>query len=184
MDVKKALSYIAFGFFFTLVNINMIINGTSINITPDFVGWILMFLSFDKLGSYVEGKVYLKWISLILAVVTGAIWILSLALPNQDLSIVSSLIGLVSLVYTFNLFGVLEKICQDYGSSYGKTISTLKILNIVLYVLFVVFALLATKNLETFGMLSLVFGVGALVCAIITCVVLFKLRKEINNRED
>jgi len=61
MNVKKSLSLIAFAYFFTLVNLNLQSNGTSINIFPDFIGWILFFLAHDKLGSYMDGKKYMKW---------------------------------------------------------------------------------------------------------------------------
>ena len=70
MDLKKALTYVAIGFLFTLINLNITIGTITINFTPDFVGWILFFLAFDKLGSYVEGKTYLKWMALVLAIIS------------------------------------------------------------------------------------------------------------------
>ena len=76
MNIKKGISLIAFGFAFVLVNLTLTLNGRSICVTPDFVGWILFFMSFDLLGSYIADKAYMKWISLILAIVTGAIWML------------------------------------------------------------------------------------------------------------
>lgn len=45
MNLKKAISYAAFGFFFILVNINLTLSGGTINITPNFVGWILMIIA-------------------------------------------------------------------------------------------------------------------------------------------
>ena len=82
MNIKKGLSYVAFGFLFTLVNFNLTLNGGTLNVMPDFVGWILFFLAFDKLGTYISDKKYMKWISLILAVVTAALWILGMAKPE------------------------------------------------------------------------------------------------------
>ena len=48
MNIQKALTFIAFGFLFTLLNINI----NSINFTPSFIGWILLFLAYDNLGTY------------------------------------------------------------------------------------------------------------------------------------
>ena len=43
MDLRKGLSYVAFGFLFTLINFNLTVNGQAISITPNFIGWILFF---------------------------------------------------------------------------------------------------------------------------------------------
>ena len=104
MDIKKGISYIAFGFLFTLLNINLNFNGTSINITPDFVGWILMFLAFDHLGQYVENKGYLKWIALILAILTGVIWVYGLVKPELSIDTVKTVVSFAGVVFMFILF--------------------------------------------------------------------------------
>ena len=90
MNIKKGISLIAFGFAFVLVNLTLTLNGRSICVTPDFVGWILFFMSFDLLGSYIADKAYMKWISLILAIVTGAIWMLKIAAPEMNTSILTT----------------------------------------------------------------------------------------------
>ena len=71
----KSTGLKAFGFLFTLINLNLTLNGKTLNITPDFIGWILFFLAFDRLGSYVKGKEYLKWMSLVLAILSAALWV-------------------------------------------------------------------------------------------------------------
>ena len=182
MDIKKALSYIAFGFLFTLVNFNLTLNGHSVNIMPEFVGWILFFLAFDKLGDYISDKTYMKWISLILVIATGAIYILEIMGVEFDISIFKTICGLVSAGYLFILFGCLENVARDYGSNKESTLGILKIINLVLYVGATVLAIVANNpNLEGLVFLVMILLVMALVSAIITAVVLFKLRKEINN---
>ena len=181
MDIRKGISYVAFGFLFTLVNFNLTMNGLSINITPDFVGWILLFLAHDKLGTYVENKAYLKWMALILAIFSATLTLLGYVSPGLNVSLFKSMLAVISVVYMFILFGVLEKIAADNNTSQAKTISILKILNLALYVAFVVCVLLTTQNLEVFATLSLVFGAAAIISAIFTVVVLFKLRKEIKG---
>ena len=174
MDIKKGISYIAFGFLFTLVNINLQLNGGSLNITPDFIGWILMFFAFDKLGSYVGGKGYMKWIALVLAIATGVVWVCGIAKPELDLDIIKTVVSFVSMGYMFILFGILEGIARDHAPSFEKNISMLKIVNLVLYIAFFVTAMLAARDMNTFAMPAFILGAAALIAAIITAVTLIK----------
>ena len=181
MDIKKGITYIAFGFLFTLVNINLTVNGATLNITPDFVGWILMFFAFDKLNGYMEGKDYMKWIALILAIMTGVIWICGLVKPELNIEIVKTIVSVLEVAYMFVLFGILEKIARDHAPAFEKNISILKIVNLVLYIAFFVTALLAAQDQETYAMLAFVFGTAMLVSAIITAVTLIKFSIAIEN---
>lgn len=184
MDIKKALSYVAFGFLFTLINLNIIIGTVTINFTPDFIGWILFFLAFDKFGSYLEGKSYLKWISLCVAIVSAATWLLDLVMPQFDTGILNTIVSTVSVIYTFILFGTLVKIAEEYGSATAKTLNFLKYINVVLHIAFVVVgytAALDTSNTALLGAAA-VIGALALVAAVFTCVTLFRLRKDVSDK--
>ncbi len=185
MNLKKGLSLVAFGFLFTLVNLNLTFNGSSVNIMPDFVGWILFFQAIDPLGDYAADKKYLKWAALVLAVFAAAFWLLEIAMPELDPGLMKTLVSVAEAVYMFLLFGVLEKIAHDYGSQREGSIRTLKILNLALFAGFVVIGLLAAVN----GSLALtgtaaVLGVAFLVAAIVTMVTLFKLKREIAEKTE
>ena len=197
MNIKKALSLVAFGFLFTLVNVNLTLNGTSLNITPDFIGWILLFLAMGKLGSYAEGKQGLKWVFMILTVVTAATWVLGITRPSMEIPFYAKLvINTAETIGLFFLFGIMEKVAEDNGSERRSTLSILKYLNLILFIaLNVVGVVLQGAILggsitgsnaaqSPYIWLFTLIGVAALVCAIITAVVLFKLRNEINNRAD
>ena len=54
MDLKKGLTYVSFGILFTLADFYLSIGNFQINIFPDFIGWILLYLAFDKFGEYTE----------------------------------------------------------------------------------------------------------------------------------
>ncbi|MBQ6559452.1 MAG: hypothetical protein IJL85_01345 [Erysipelotrichaceae bacterium] len=174
MDIKKGISYIAIGFLFTLVNINLKLNSTTLNITPDFIGWILIFFAFDRLGHYTENKAYLKWIALILAILTGVIWVYGIMKPEFDIDIVKTIVSFVSVGYMFLLFNILEKIAKDHAPTFEKNISMLKIINLVLYIGFFVTAMLTTRDQQTFAMLAFVFGTATLISAIVTAVTLIR----------
>ena len=184
MDLKKGLSYVAFGFLFTLVNLNLTLNGGTLNVMPDFVGWILFFLAIGCLGSYAAGKGYLKGLALLLAVITFFTWIVAIVSPELDLSGWNMIPNLLAAVYMFILFGILEQIARDYGSPLESRIRTLKILNLALYLGLVGLGLLGTmgKGMELLAMVIVLVGITALIAAIVTCVTLFKLRNEIRQK--
>ena len=101
MNLKKALTFIAFGFLFTLVDLNLIVNGAQINFTPSFIGWILLFLAFDNLGDYVKDKIYLKWLSLILTVAYAVIWFLDFAKPELSTDLIKTPAAICSFCLMF-----------------------------------------------------------------------------------
>ena len=185
MNLKKGLSFVAFGFFFTLINLNLTLSGAKLNVTPDFIGWILFFLAFDHLGAYVKDKVYLKWLSLLLIVMTAAEWGMEIVKPELSTGALKTFITVISGVYMFLLFGSLERIAADFRSPRESTIRILKILNIILYLGFVAAALAAAPDGASAIMaLAVVLGIAALAAAIVTMVVLFKLRREISDKLD
>ncbi len=184
MNLKKGLSFVAFGFLFLLVNLNLTLNGTTVNCTPDFIGFILFFLAFDALGSYTQGKGYLKWISLLLVILSGAQWLLKTLRPElSGFSLLNGVTALLSAVYMFLLFGILEAIAGDFNSPRESTLSVLKYVNLLVYVLLAFFSLQSGTGISLNSASSLVLMLGAigLVSAIVTLVVLFKLRNEIRR---
>ncbi len=185
MDLKKGLSLIAFGFFFTLVNLNLTLNGTVLNVTPAFVGWILLFLAFDRLGGYTSGKLYLKWLSLLLIVMTAAVWVCDLARPELDTGAVKTFNTVLESVYMFLLLGVLASVAHDYGSRKESTLGMLRFLNPALMLGFVLAGIMGVSaGSASLTVIAAVLGAAALAAAIVTMVVLFGLKKEISDRLD
>ena len=130
-----------------------------------------------------EEKSYLKWISLIMIILTAVRWVMDIFMPEININILITVSAIISAVYMFMLFGVLEKIARDYGSQRESTLHMVKILNLALYIAFALLGLLTlvTESMEI-GTLTLIVGIAALVTAIITLVTLFKLKKEIGNQ--
>ncbi|MBQ1827358.1 MAG: hypothetical protein II126_05235 [Erysipelotrichaceae bacterium] len=182
MNIKKGISYVAFGFLFTLVNFNINFPNVSINIMPDFIGWLLFFLAFDKLGEYIADKPYLKWTSLVLMILSAAIWLEAFVRTGADLNILKTAITVVSGIYMFILFGVLEKIAEDYGSAQKSALGFLKYFNVILSLGFVILAVAGGKTEN--GLLLLLaatIGLVAIVAVIVTAVILFRLNSEIQD---
>ena len=184
MDLKKALTYVAVGFLFTLVNLNITLGSLTINFTPDFVGWILFFFAYDKLGTYLEGKIYMKWLALVLAIISAATWLLQIVSPQLEIGILTTIVSFVSMIYLYILLGVLEKIAKDYESNTAGTINILKYVNVILNLAFIVIAVIAAFNKEntTLIVVAGMIGAMALMAAVFTCLTLFRLRKDVNAK--
>ena len=180
MNLKKGLSLVAFGFLFTLVDLNLTLNGSTLNVMPDCIGWFLLFLAIDCLGDFAADKKYLKWSALVLAVFTAAFWLLDIARPELTPGLLKTLVSVAEAVYMFLLFGVLEKIAHAYAPQHEGTIRTLKILNVALIAGFIATGLLASARESTALVgTAAVLGFAALVAAVVTMFTLFKLRREI-----
>ncbi|MBQ4505886.1 MAG: hypothetical protein II971_01385 [Firmicutes bacterium] len=184
-DLKKALSYIAFGALFTLANINLNFNDLSINIMPDFVGWTLFFLACGKLGSYLDGKEWLKWLAMTLIILSLALWLGGIFMPSADLSILSSIASVISAAYMFILFGSIEQLAKDNGSSRVGTIRYLKYANLAFSIMLTLLGFIILANGGTrpsfLAVLFIAIGIAALACAIVTVVTLFGLRSELTR---
>ncbi|MCR5006455.1 MAG: hypothetical protein K6A77_11200 [Clostridiales bacterium] len=188
MDLKKAISLIAFGFLFIFVNLNLSFTNLTINILPVFIGWFLLFLAFTPLGVYMEGKSYMHWIPLVLTAASCAFWVIDIARPQLDdpvLSVVRFILNLVSAGYWFILFGILEKIANDTGTTKGPRIHVIKVVSLVLYIAVTILALLViqvqTAALATLFMLCSIVLIVVVIIALFT---LFGLRKDILRQSE
>lgn len=181
MNIQKALSFIAFGFLFTLLNINI----NSINFTPSFIGWILLFLAYDNLGKYNEDKVWLKWTALALAVLSLAVWILGLTNPDFSTRILDAIISVVSAVYLYFLLGMLENVADDYGSGLSKKLHNVKLVNLIAVCLLELIAIQLPAQGQTpdtlMSVLVVVLLFLTLGIAIYMMFLLFRLRKDIRE---
>ena len=149
---------------------------------PNFIGWFLFFLAFDEFGDYVRGKEYLKWCALGLTLLSGAAWGMSIFKPELNVEKFTSFISLLGVVFMYFMIGVLIKIAEDHGSKHVSTLKMLRIVNLAIEIILSVIALIITKdNLTSLAVLVLVLGFAGLGAAIITCITLFKLRKEITQ---
>ncbi len=183
-QIRKGLSYAAYGFLFVLININLGFNGRSVDIMPDFIGFILFFLAFDLLGSYTAGREYLKWASLLLIVLSGAQWIMNIASPAPEeagsaASILQSVTTIVAAIYFFIFFGSLEAVARDFHSPREDTIHLLRYFNLIVDIALFAMPLFLTRFVSATVTLTLILGAAALAAAIATAVTLFRLRKDV-----
>ena len=178
-DLKKALSLAAIGFLFTFVNINLKINTLTINVMPDFIGWILLFMAHDNFGKYVAGKSFLKWTALILAIASIALWILGIYDPNMDLTLYTAVVNVIAAVYMFMLFSVISNVARDMGSAKAETITFLKYLNFFIFLALSALGFIGLRiDIKYLAIAATILGALAIGAAVISAIVLFSLRKE------
>lgn len=195
MEIKKGISLVAFGLLFILINLNMTLNGRTLNIAPDFIGWILLFFAFGNLGKYADGYRWLRWIALILAVLAGAMWVLGFVKPEfadgAAYRTVNSIVGIGELVFIVLVFGPLIRIARDYGSKREGTLKTLRILDLIFYAIVLAASLIIAIDapniaagsvdgkVAALGVAAMIGSIAVLVCAVITVITIFGLRKEV-----
>lgn len=182
MNIKKGIRLIALGFLFTLVNVNLTSGNTKINITPDFIGWIMIFFGCGMLGDYVKGKPWYKWGAFLLAILSAALWVTELIDFNLNFDVKYLEIGttVATTLYILLILGLLQKIGKDYGSALTGNLGVLKIVYLVVYILFQAVSLfIDTLPLEVLSIILTIAGGAALVTAIITCIILFRMSIEI-----
>lgn len=128
MDLKKGLTYIARGYLFILINFTLDITDMriSIDILPDFIGWIFIFLAIDCLGEYITHKSFAKWTAIamvILSLLNFYYW------PEDAESGIDVIFVIINVLSTFCLYTILdavEKVAKDYGSLRETNIRKLK----------------------------------------------------------
>ncbi len=184
-EIKKGLLYAALGFMFVLVNINLQFDTKSINIIPDFIGFILLYLSLGYLGNYAADKGYLKWIAMVLTVCTAALWIFGLV-SDADIYPVRSGLSLVKAFFMFVYLGIIAQIAYDYQSVRADTLNMLRYVSAGVEVFLAVLSVFVSLFMAADGrvnptgaMLVLFGGLVGLAAAVWTMFTLFGVRKEI-----
>ncbi len=184
-ETKKGLLYAALGFMFVLVNINLQFDAKSVNITPDFIGFILLYLSLGYLGNYAADKGYLKWTAMILALCSAALWIFGLV-SDADVSVIRSLVSLVNAFFMFVYLGIIAQIAYDHQSVRADTLNMLRYVSAGVEVFLAVLSMTVSRfmivdgRMNPAGVVLILFGgLVGLAAAVWTMFTLFGVRKEI-----
>ena len=128
MDLKKGLTYIARGYLFVLINFTLNITDMriSIDILPDFIGWIFIFIAIDCLGEYITDRGFAKWISLAMVVLSLLDFYYWPDDVEPGIDVIFIIINVLSTVCLYTILGAVEKVARDYGSHRESTFRKLK----------------------------------------------------------
>lgn len=177
--LKKSISMIAVGFVFTLVNINLKFGDTTVNVMPDFIGWLLYFLAFDGLGEYGKGKEYMKWAALPIMMMNIVQYAYTFINPEAELTILNTVTNLCEVVYLFLLLGIVEMIAEDIGSGQTERIHTVRYLIVAAELFILLFTIFMKKVGISEAVVVMTVAIVLFIVMILTMIALLKLRKEV-----
>ena len=180
MDLRAGLSLAARGLLFVMINLFCTLNGKLINLFPNFIGWVLLFLAYDSFGVFTKGRKYLEWLPFLLAAATLFDWIANFF--AVELLWLTVACGVLTLFYGHKLFCILRAVAQAHRSALERRILFLHVLQLSLYAALFVLSILYYKLPELENALKIpviVLFFADLLTAVFTCMTIFKLRKEI-----
>lgn len=162
------------GFLFILLNFNLNLNQSSIDLLPDFVGYIILANGLLELES--ESSYFLKArpYSIGMAVYTGMVFFLNLVGISHNLSGLGFILGIISLIVLFYISYCVVQGVKEMESSHGTFLNGDKLDS--LWRWWVVFSAI------TYVLLLIPFI--AIVCTIISVVVAICFLVSINTSKN
>lgn len=176
-DYKKGLIYIAVGYLFILININLRFTNFSFDILPNFIGYFLQFVGILLLKEYTNNKKYLHALSIILGVLT--LILLVSDYMQTEIPYLRFVSNIIDVIYMVLLFNVLIKIANDYHSYEEIKLKVIRIAlvlsNIFIYVLVYYF-----NQARWFPPVFIAISLFMIMLTISVLVSLFRLSKDVN----
>lgn len=173
----RGVSRAAWGYFFLYFNINL----GSVNILPEFVGFLLFLSAIQLLREERRDLALLRPLAILLAVWNGINWVLTIFGVSLGgmLSVVSLVISLTSLYFHFQLLTDMAALATRYQHQDGldKWILHLRTTNTVLLTVTTLAAHAAEWLPEWWTYVVLVILIPQVVVCICIMAALFKLRK-------
>ena len=113
----KSIGYILWGYVFILFHINI----GSVDILPDFVGYILLVMGIIKAADELEHASVLKGLSVALAAWSAFIWVCGIfSFSSTVFTYISSSSGIVDIILNFMLLSELAGMCTKYQAENQK----------------------------------------------------------------
>ena len=177
----KGISQIAWGYLFIFLHINI---GT-VDILPDFAGYVLFLSAINILKEFIPEMRLLRTIGIILTLWNFSDWVLTIIgyEGSNILQIISILITVINLYFNFQLLTNLATIAAIYqreGCTYDRKILTYRTFIVVLLTVFAVtshFMPLLDETVMT--VISLILIAGGVLAIILLMVAIFGLRKNL-----
>ncbi len=189
-SLYNGISKIAWGFIFILFHFKI----NTIDLLPDFVGYILIALGIGELGAFLGHTKVLKPLSIVLSIWTASVWLTeTLTLSNLSfMSYLSTAMGIVTLIFNIILLTDLSVLAAKYqpaDKNIDRRLIVARNIYAVCYSLSIGMSLSALLTLNMHSELltgiatavSIASGIAMLVIMIIILVSLFSLRKAINE---
>ena len=173
-NLASAVGAVARAYIFIYLNINL---GT-LDILPDWVGYLFILSAIPTISLWEESMVLLRSIGFLLAIYEGAEWIIQLLGGHADIPVVSLIAGIVGLYFHFQLLTNMASIASEYGLT-GRSENLLKLrtANTVLQTIAMLTIQLSARFEAAWP--ALVMVVIIVILTILFTVSLFGLKKEL-----
>lgn len=116
--IRQALTKIAWAYVLLYLNFNLSVNGHSLNVLPNWAGYLLIFSAIALLGAELRSLLLLKPFCILLGVVSAVDWVWVL-LAGQELTgrffLFSILLICVGIYFRFQMLTDLAQLAEDNG---------------------------------------------------------------------
>ena len=109
-NLASAVGAVGRAYIFIYLNINL---GT-LDILPDWVGYLFILSAIPTLSLWEESMGLLRSIGFLLAIYEGAEWIIQLFGGHADIPVVSLIAGIIGLYFHFQLLTNMASIASEY----------------------------------------------------------------------
>lgn len=168
--LTNGVKLIAFGYILLHLNLNL---GT-INILPNWLGYILILRSLPVLREYEQSAILLRPICILLALWEGVLWIEALLGFNIEGYLISIIATVVALYFHFQLLTNLADIAKRFNCVERRHFLTLRTVRTVMITIFALPVPWENYQPLTIGMIA-----AYVIVAVWICVVLFLFRRSL-----
>lgn len=173
-NLASAVGAVGRAYIFIYLNINL---GT-LDILPDWVGYVFILGALPMLSLWEESMGLLRNIGILLAVYEGIEWVMKLFGSQADIPVVSLLAGIIGLYFHFQLLTDLASIASEYGLEERKvSLLKLRTANTVLQTVAMLTMQLSARFEAAWPALVMVFVV--VILTIMIAVSIYSLKREL-----
>jgi hypothetical protein len=170
--MADGVKLIAFGYLLLHLNLNL----GSLNILPDWLGYILFLKTLPTLGEYEPSALLLRPIGILLALWEGVLWLMALFGSSIDGYLFIVISTVIALYFHFQLLTNLATIAERFTCPERGRILTLRTVRTILITMFAL-----PISWENYRVLSIGMAVVFVIVAIWICVVLFSFRSSLSE---
>lgn len=165
----NAIRMVAKGYLFILLNFNI----ETLNLIPNWIGYIMFYKSIEGISEYDESVRLLKPLTLILGIYHFFDWVIVALGFNLDIYIINVFVNIIGLYFDFQLLTNIADIAKSHGCSQYYNIYLLRNIKTILFTLLVL-----PIDWNQYTVIVIILSVVTLIIAFKICHTLFNYAKE------
>lgn len=162
--ICKGITQMIWGYFF--LHLNLYIG--SINLLPNWMGYIFMILALQKLEMGNDSTLMLKPLGWVLAIWADIVWVLTVFGIEVDIYAITVFAALLDLYFHFQMFNNLASIAEEYECPQRKQLLLLRFAKAALIIIFVLPYDWETASLLSIAMIMVSFALLIWIGVVLT----------------